>query len=64
MLIAGVQITATFATSPTFAEMLQKLHAEQYTGPVIIQFGQGVPSEVQIPCEPQRIRLDKPKRRT
>jgi hypothetical protein len=44
----------------TFAETLDKLHADQHTGPVTIHFQHGMPKSVEIPSEPTRIRLDTP----
>lgn len=49
-------------THETFPAILERLYHEQYTGPIVVQFGQGVPSVIEIPCEPTRIRLDKPVR--
>lgn len=45
--------------SETFPALLQRLYTEQYTGPIVVQFGQGVPSAVEIPKPPDVIRLDK-----
>jgi hypothetical protein len=46
----------------SFAALLARLYAEQYTGPVVLQFGQGVPSRAEIPQPAVQIRLDKPSR--
>lgn len=45
--------------SPSFAQMLQKLHDEKHTGPVVVHFAQGHPNVVEIPKEPERIKLEK-----
>jgi hypothetical protein len=45
----------------TFAEWLSELHARKYTGPVVVQFGEGVPNEVEMPRPPDRIRLTRMK---
>lgn len=50
--------------SETLVQMLQRLYQEQYTGSLVVEFGQGVPAAVEIPCEPKRIRLAKPPRRS
>lgn len=46
-------------TVETFPAMLDRLYAEQYTGAIVVQFGQGVPSAIEIPQPSQRIVLDK-----
>lgn len=43
----------------TFAGTLDRLYREQFTGSIVVLFGQGVPSVIEIPCEPTRIRLAK-----
>jgi hypothetical protein len=45
--------------SETFPVLLARLYREQYTGPIVVQFGQGVPSMIEIPQPSQLIRLDK-----
>lgn len=48
----------TIATQPTFGQMLERLYVEKHTGPVIVHFQHGAPQTVEIPSEPERIRLD------
>jgi hypothetical protein len=43
----------------SFAMLLARLYAESYTGPLTLQFGQGVPSVAEIPQPSVQIRLDK-----
>lgn len=50
--------------SDTFPAVLERLYADKYTGPIVVQFGQGVPSAIEIPCAPKRIRLEKVAKRT
>lgn len=47
----------------TFPAVLARLYGERYTGPIIIQFGEGVPSVIEIPQPAIAIRLDKPPKR-
>ena len=49
-------------TTSTFAVELSKLHAEQFTGRVVIHFGQGVPSSLEIVTS-RFVRLAQPDRR-
>lgn len=46
----------------TFSDLLHRLYVERYTGPVVLQFGQGVPNVAEIPQPSVQIRLDKPAR--
>lgn len=43
----------------TFPALLERLYAEQFSGPVVIQFGQGVPHIVEFPQPAKTVRLDK-----
>lgn len=43
----------------SFSTLLRRLYDEQYTGPVVLNFGQGVPSGAEIPQPSVKIRLDK-----
>lgn len=43
----------------TFPALLERLYREQFTGPVTLYFGQGVPTDVEFPATAARIRLDK-----
>lgn len=43
----------------TFAQVIEALYRNKHTGPVIIHFAQGHPNSVELPKEPERIRLDK-----
>jgi hypothetical protein len=47
----------------TFEDLFRRLKSEQYNGVVTVHLAQGSPNHVEIPCEPQRIVLDKPNRR-
>lgn len=47
----------------TFAQWLETLHQQQYTGPVLFQFGQGVPNEMQLLAVGTRFRLTKAARK-
>lgn len=53
-----IEVTAP----PSLEELFALLHAQQYRGAVVIHFDQGKPNHVEIPRQPQRIVLDKPKR--
>jgi hypothetical protein len=46
-----------------FSQWLEKMFAERYTGAVLIQFGEGIPREVQPLKAETRIPLDIPSRR-
>ena len=52
------------AASRSFPDLLERLHREQYTGPVILHFAQGRPNHVEIPAKPETIVLDKRDRST
>lgn len=62
-MIGDVSLQADFTTAPTFPQLLERLHAERHTGPVVIHFAQGQPNVIEIPSAPTRIALDKPDRR-
>lgn len=47
----------------SFAALLARLHAERYTGALVLHFGQGVAHHAEIPNAPRRIALDKRKRK-
>jgi hypothetical protein len=51
------------APRESFDDLLRRLKGEQYMGVVVVHLAQGSPNHVEIPCEPQRIVLDKPHRR-
>jgi hypothetical protein len=66
------KLKATRMSEPTLSPILSSasweeawtiIKALQYTGPVTVQCGQGVPSEVTIPGPITRIRLDKQSRK-
>lgn len=42
----------------SFAELLERLHAEKHTGPVTVHFLHGQPKLVDLPSEPTQIALD------
>ena len=42
----------------SFAELLQRLHAQKHTGPVTLHFLHGRPKLVDLPSEPMQIALD------
>jgi hypothetical protein len=46
------------APRETFPAVLERLYGEKYTGPIVVQFGQGVPSVIEFPQPSRRIRLD------
>jgi hypothetical protein len=57
-----LRVESSVCESPeSFADVLGRLHREGYTGAVLVHFGQGVPSEVQVLSPESRIRLDKRK---
>lgn len=47
----------------TFADVLETFHAVAHTGPLIVHFAQGKAVTVELPCEPQRKRLDTGKKK-
>jgi|TARA_Y100000310_G_scaffold90518_1_gene87753 hypothetical protein len=42
----------------TFFEWLQRLHAEQYTGSIVVHFAQGRPTVIEFPKESTSVHLD------
>lgn len=46
----------------TLEELFAQLKAQAHTGSVIVHLGQGSPTHAEIPREPQRIPLDRPKK--
>lgn len=50
---------AVLRESLTFPEMLERLHAEKHTGPVVVHLLHGRPDVIEIPQTPERIKLDK-----
>lgn len=55
----AVEAERMFTEALTFPAMLQKLYAEQHTGPVVVHFDQGRPNVIELPCAPVRVVLDK-----
>jgi hypothetical protein len=59
----------TLDAQPTFAEALEQVYVEKFTGAMLLHFAQGVPQELQPLVPTTRIRLrrqkvvDKPDRR-
>jgi hypothetical protein len=53
----------TPAPRQTWPEVLEQLHSEKYTGPLLVHFGQGVPSAVVKIGECAQIPLAKRERR-
>jgi hypothetical protein len=53
------QSVLVFSRDMTFAETLDTLYKTRHTGPIVIHFAQGHPNSIEVPCEPQRIRLTK-----
>ena len=43
----------------TLPRLLAALHERRFTGAITLQFGQGVPSVLEIPAAATQIRLDK-----
>lgn len=63
---ARPEVQAAVAESTSFADLLTRLHAANYTGPIVLHFCGGVPQQVELPQPPPRplrVPLHPPRRR-
>lgn len=51
-------MNSRWALTVSFAELLQRLHAQKHTGPVTLHFLHGQPKLVDLPSEPTQIAID------
>lgn len=57
--MCGVRVESEWQRTMTFVKLLERLHQDKHTGPVVLQFTQGTVTVAEIPTQPMRIALDK-----